>query len=236
MRTGAGLALICVGAILAFAVTANTSVFNVHTAGWVLMIIGLIGLFLPRRAYGWLGQRTLVRRTRFWPGNRPVDEVVPVRSYVARNPGTSRTDAGLPPKPTLASTVQSGTGAVRPGPVRHGRRPVDRDNATGGDRSHRGHLRAVAARSPPSAGPKALLGPFPHVPESAFGLVMACPNAHLGTREEARAHGEEARRHTGNSAAHGKRLGGTRGTRGHATRGSGARGGGPARDRRRGAG
>lgn len=28
---------------------------------------------------------------------------------VARDPGTSRTEAGLPPKPTLASTVQSGT-------------------------------------------------------------------------------------------------------------------------------
>ena len=40
MKTGVGLALIAVGAILAFAVTANTSVFNLHTAGWVLIIIG----------------------------------------------------------------------------------------------------------------------------------------------------------------------------------------------------
>ena len=41
MKTGVGLALIAVGAILAFAVTTNTSVFNLHTAGWVLIIIGL---------------------------------------------------------------------------------------------------------------------------------------------------------------------------------------------------
>ncbi len=97
MRTGIGLAFVCVGAILAFAVTTNTSVFNLHTAGWVIMLIGLIGLALPRRTYGWLGRRLLVRRT--YPGGR-VDQV-PVPPYVAYNPGTSRIDAGLPPQSPL---------------------------------------------------------------------------------------------------------------------------------------
>ncbi|HEY1705026.1 MAG TPA: hypothetical protein VGG75_35465 [Trebonia sp.] len=126
MRTGAGLALICVGAILAFAVTANTSVFNIHIAGWVLMLIGLIGLLLPRRTAGWLGRRLLVRRTRTWPGEpasgtvvggagpddtvvdddqepQPTERVqrIPVPPYLGRNPGTSRARVGLPPKPTL---------------------------------------------------------------------------------------------------------------------------------------
>ena len=68
MKIGSSLALICVGAILAFAVTANTSVFNLHTAGWVLMLIGVIGLLLPGRTAGWLGRRLLVRRT--YPGGR----------------------------------------------------------------------------------------------------------------------------------------------------------------------
>ena len=97
MRTGAGLALICVGAILAFAVTANTSVFNLHTAGWVLMLIGVIGLLLPNRTYGWLGRRLLVRRS--YPSGKV--ERIPVPPYVARNPGTSRMELGLPPRPTL---------------------------------------------------------------------------------------------------------------------------------------
>jgi hypothetical protein len=97
MKTGAGLALICVGAILAFAVTANTSVFNLHTAGWVLMLIGVIGLLLPGRTYGWLGRRLLVRRS--YPSGRV--ERIPVPPYVARNPGTSRMELGLPPRPTL---------------------------------------------------------------------------------------------------------------------------------------
>jgi Domain of unknown function (DUF6458) len=97
MKTGAGLALICVGAILAFAVTANTSVFNIHIAGWVLMIVGVAGIFVSRRTYSWLGRRTLVRRTRDWPGN-----------------GRAQNVAGLPPAPedippAPGSTVPSST-------------------------------------------------------------------------------------------------------------------------------
>jgi len=113
MRTGAGLALICVGAILAFAVTAHASVINVQVVGWILMLTGLIGMLVPRRAYGWLGRRMVVRRTRTYPGSVPaaapgratvpVDQVeeIPVPPYVARNPGTSRARAGLSEKPTL---------------------------------------------------------------------------------------------------------------------------------------
>jgi hypothetical protein len=103
MRTGIGLAFVCVGAILAFAVTTNTSVFNLHTAGWVIMLVGVIGLLLPRRTYGWLGRRMMVRRT--YPAGRSGGaakvEEIPVPPYVARNPGTSRMRAGLPPRPTL---------------------------------------------------------------------------------------------------------------------------------------
>lgn len=73
MRTGMGLLLIAIGGILAFAVTVNTSVVNLHTAGYILILIGLLGLFLPRRGHGWLGTR-LVRRTRWWPGGQRVDE------------------------------------------------------------------------------------------------------------------------------------------------------------------
>jgi hypothetical protein len=100
MKTGIGLGFICLGAILAFAVTTNTSVFNIHTAGWVIMIIGIIGLVLPRRTYGWLGRRVTVRRVRDYPGE--VEEVA-VRPYVARNPGTSRIEAAPPSRPTLVT-------------------------------------------------------------------------------------------------------------------------------------
>lgn len=102
MRTGAGLALICVGAILAFAVTTNTAFFNLHTAGWVLMLIGLIGILLPNRTYGWLGRRLLVRRS--YPSGK-VDHI-PVPPYIARNPGTAPLEAGLPSRPSLLDQDQ----------------------------------------------------------------------------------------------------------------------------------
>jgi hypothetical protein len=97
MKIGSSLALICIGAILAFAVTANTSVFNLHTAGWVLMLIGVIGLLLPNRTAGWLGRRLLVRRS--YPSGRV--EQIPVPPYIARNPGLSALQRGLPSRPTL---------------------------------------------------------------------------------------------------------------------------------------
>jgi hypothetical protein len=102
MKTGAGLALICVGAILAFAVTASPPFINIHVAGAVLILIGLVGLVMPRRTYGWLGRRVLVRRTRAWPGNERGETITVPPSYVARNPGTSRAEAGLPPTPSLS--------------------------------------------------------------------------------------------------------------------------------------
>jgi hypothetical protein len=100
MKTGIALGFICFGAILAFAVTGNLSFFNIHTAGWVIMIVGLVGMFLPKRTYGWLGRRVVVRRTRGYPG-APVEEIAAAPPYVARNPGTSRIEAGLPARPTL---------------------------------------------------------------------------------------------------------------------------------------
>jgi hypothetical protein len=93
MKTGVGLAVIAVGAILAFAVTANTSVFNLHTAGWVLMIVGIIGIAIPRSGYGWIGRRVFTRRIRWRPARV---EDVSYPTYVNRNPASTRVQAGLP--------------------------------------------------------------------------------------------------------------------------------------------
>jgi hypothetical protein len=102
MKTGMGLVLIGIGAILAFAVTTNTSVFNIHTAGWVVMIIGILGLAVPRRGYAWVGRRLFVRQTRWRPRKRVVEEVV-YPSYANRNPANTRVQAGLPAPGALGS-------------------------------------------------------------------------------------------------------------------------------------
>jgi len=86
MRTGASLALIGVGAILAFAVTANTPVFNLHTAGYVIMIIGAVGLYLRNR--GWVSRQILVRRSRSLRGPVFV-ESQEVPAYVRSDPSNT---------------------------------------------------------------------------------------------------------------------------------------------------
>jgi Domain of unknown function (DUF6458) len=43
---GVSILLIAVGAVLAFAVHVSTSGFNLHTIGWILMIVGAIGVLL----------------------------------------------------------------------------------------------------------------------------------------------------------------------------------------------
>jgi membrane protease YdiL (CAAX protease family) len=62
MKTATGLALVAIGAILAFAVTGHPGWLNVQAAGWVLILVGLAGMFVPRRGYGWLKRRMVVRR------------------------------------------------------------------------------------------------------------------------------------------------------------------------------
>ena len=49
MRTGTGLTVVAIGAILAFAVTSSPSFFNIHIAGWVIMLAGVASMVLSRR-------------------------------------------------------------------------------------------------------------------------------------------------------------------------------------------
>jgi hypothetical protein len=114
MKTGMGLALIGIGAILAFAVTTNTSVFNLHTAGYVIMIIGILGIAIPRRGYGWVGRRLLVRQTRWRPGGRVEEVTYP--TTVNRNPANTRVHAGLPAPGALGSPEAANHIDVNQGP------------------------------------------------------------------------------------------------------------------------
>ena len=60
MRTATALTLVAIGAILAFAVTAEPPGFSFHAAGWVLMLTGAAGAVLPRRGYSWLRRRVVL--------------------------------------------------------------------------------------------------------------------------------------------------------------------------------
>ena len=69
MRIGFSVFLMAVGAVLRFAVHATATGVNIHTAGVVLMIAGLIGLiatltiFSPRRRIAVVADRTVTTTT-----------------------------------------------------------------------------------------------------------------------------------------------------------------------------
>jgi hypothetical protein len=81
MKTATSLALVAIGAILAFAITRSPSFLNLQIVGWVLMLTGAIGAVLPRRGTGWLRRRTVVESddvTEAGPAGEAVTETVEV--------------------------------------------------------------------------------------------------------------------------------------------------------------
>ncbi|HTZ27117.1 MAG TPA: hypothetical protein VMC83_24200, partial [Streptosporangiaceae bacterium] len=72
--TATSLALIAIGAIFTFAVTAHPSFLNLQIAGVVIMATGIAGLFLRKPTQGWLRRRTTLRRGARGPVVGHVDE------------------------------------------------------------------------------------------------------------------------------------------------------------------
>jgi ABC-type nickel/cobalt efflux system permease component RcnA len=63
MGIGVSLILIAVGAVLAFAVNVTTSGFNVNTVGWIMLVVGAIGVLLSLAfwsSWGGFGSRRTV--------------------------------------------------------------------------------------------------------------------------------------------------------------------------------
>jgi hypothetical protein len=64
MTIGAAFALIAIGAILKWAITAHVNGFDIQTAGTVLFVIGLVALPLALLYTFWWPGRTRVEETR----------------------------------------------------------------------------------------------------------------------------------------------------------------------------
>jgi hypothetical protein len=67
MRTTTALTFMSVGAIMAFAVHGTLPFFDPNVAGWVVMLAGTVGLFLPSGTQRWLRQRLVLRGGRYGP-------------------------------------------------------------------------------------------------------------------------------------------------------------------------
>ena len=77
MGLGVGIFLVAVGAILAFAVHATSSAVNIHTVGWILMIVGIAGIVLSLIFWSsWAGPGYFTSRRR-----TVVDEGPPADPY-----------------------------------------------------------------------------------------------------------------------------------------------------------
>ncbi|MDQ6921880.1 MAG: DUF6458 family protein [Candidatus Dormibacteraeota bacterium] len=65
MGIGAGIFLIAVGAILAFAINVDTGgAINLHTVGWILMLVGVLGTLLSFAFWSSWGGPGYFRRRR----------------------------------------------------------------------------------------------------------------------------------------------------------------------------
>ena len=63
MGLGVGLILAAVGAVLAFAVNTTVSGVDIHTVGWILLIVGIVGILLSLIFWSsWAGPGYLNRR------------------------------------------------------------------------------------------------------------------------------------------------------------------------------
>jgi hypothetical protein len=115
MKTATGLTLIALGAVLAFAVNGHPWFLNLQVCGWIIMVIGVAGLAIPRSGYGWLRRQMVVRRV---PGDRRVVRVEQQRnpSYIALNPAVA---AGPDDDVVVADT------AAMPATPAQGRAPVE---------------------------------------------------------------------------------------------------------------
>jgi Domain of unknown function (DUF6458) len=63
MGLGVSIFLVAVGAILAFAVNATVSGVDIHTIGWILLIVGIVGGLLSMLFWSsWAGPGYFGRR------------------------------------------------------------------------------------------------------------------------------------------------------------------------------
>jgi len=109
MRTAPGLALIAIGAIFAFAITGSPSWINLQVAGWVLILTGVAAILIPRRGYGWLRRRVVVRRPRGSAGETGGRRALGTGRGFRRPSGPVRTEEELPTPDASRGRTISGT-------------------------------------------------------------------------------------------------------------------------------
>jgi hypothetical protein len=95
MKVSTGLTLAALGAILAFAVHGHPPYINFNAVGWVLMIVGIAGMFAPPSSRRWLRRRLVVGDGRYGRTvGAPVAERPATAGPVMAGPAAGDTVAG----------------------------------------------------------------------------------------------------------------------------------------------
>jgi hypothetical protein len=72
MGIGVSLILVAVGAVLALAVNTHVSGIDIHTIGWIVLIVGAVGLVLSMIFWSsWAGPRYWTQRRRTYVEEGP---------------------------------------------------------------------------------------------------------------------------------------------------------------------
>jgi hypothetical protein len=67
MKPSTGLSIAATGAILAFAVHLHVPYVNPNAVGWVLILVGIAGLFAPPGTRRWLRKRLIMKDGLYGP-------------------------------------------------------------------------------------------------------------------------------------------------------------------------
>jgi hypothetical protein len=94
---GVGLLLIAVGAILAFAVEADVSGVDVQVVGWILIVVGFVGILLDLLL--WHSWRPGYRRAEYVEGAPVRRRYMPGRRTVVEEEEVGPPAPGPPPPP-----------------------------------------------------------------------------------------------------------------------------------------
>lgn len=88
MKVSTALTLAASGAILAFAVNGHLAFLNPNAAGWVVMLVGIAGLFMPPGTQRWLRQILIMRDGTYGPAvearKRPYSRLIVRGGWLAQ--------------------------------------------------------------------------------------------------------------------------------------------------------
>ena len=81
MRLGTAIVLIALGAILTFALNVSVSGVNLDVVGWILMIVGALGILLELAVWGPRSRRTVTRTDAYDTPGAPVRRSTTEETY-----------------------------------------------------------------------------------------------------------------------------------------------------------